>query len=196
MERNHGTRGRRNDKDTEFKSKNLFVERKRRQKNHDMLVTLRALVPNITNVITLLKKATIIDDAMTYITGLKNRVKDLTDQLAEIEATFEKDEEHEIKDDITHEIEKCNIENEVKVTQIDKSDLCVKIICQSKTGIFRKLMETIRDQGLEVTDMNFTNSKGVNLVVFSVEVTQAKMVASKQVKRYLQELIRSYLDTN
>ncbi|PIA58412.1 hypothetical protein AQUCO_00500379v1 [Aquilegia coerulea] len=177
-------------KNEEFKSKNLLTERKRRLKNHEGLMALRALVPNITN----LKKETAIDDAITYIKELQKHENALADQLAEIEAAFEKEVKQEQRDNITHGIEKLKIKDEVKVTQINENKLWVEIICENKPGVFTRLMETVSDQGFEVTDMNFTTSEGSTLILFGLKVTNGEMVAAKQIKLFLKKLMRGFID--
>ncbi|KAF5189014.1 Transcription factor like [Thalictrum thalictroides] len=173
-----------------FKSKNLITERKRRLKNHEGLMALRALVPNITN----LKKETAIDDAITYIKELQKHQNALSDQLAEMEATFEKEVKQEKRDNITYGIENLKIKDDVKVTQINENKLWVEIICENKPGVFTRLMETITGQGIEVTDMNFTTSKGLTLVLFGIKVTNGEMAAAKQVKLYFKKLMRVFID--
>ncbi|KAF5189015.1 Transcription factor like [Thalictrum thalictroides] len=174
--------------DTQFKSKNLEAERRRRHKLNDRLINLRALVPNITN----MNKATIIDDAITYITGLQKHVKGLGDQLIEIE-TQEAEKQGSVEDCRVQEeqIEKLQVEDEVKVTCLDDHRLWFKIICDSKRGGFTKLMEIMNGLGFEITDINVTTSKGVTLIMFCVEVTNAGMVAVDKLQHYLLQLMGS-----
>ncbi|KAF9589340.1 hypothetical protein IFM89_022676 [Coptis chinensis] len=154
-----------------FKSKNLEAERRRRHKLNERLITLRALVPIITNAS--MNKATIIDDAITYITGLQNHVKGLSERLIEMETV--EGEKQGSEEDTTEEIEKFQIEDEVKVTCIDEHRLWLKVICESKRGRFTKLMETINGLGFGITDTNVTTSKGVTLIMFCVEVRYGKL---------------------
>ncbi|KAK7271076.1 hypothetical protein RJT34_26686 [Clitoria ternatea] len=68
------------DDDTKvFKSKNLETERRRREKLSARLLKLRSLM----------NKATIVDDAITYIKKLQDKVKGLCQELCEMEATSE-----------------------------------------------------------------------------------------------------------
>ncbi|KAF9589342.1 hypothetical protein IFM89_022678, partial [Coptis chinensis] len=103
-------------KETDFRSRNLTAERNRRAKLKERLMALRSVVPTITN----MKKETIIDDAVNYVIELKKFVKDLRDQLSGAEAALEEEEKQEHKNGITLEMEKLNVEGEVKVTQINE----------------------------------------------------------------------------
>ncbi|KAF9590770.1 hypothetical protein IFM89_038297 [Coptis chinensis] len=120
-----------------------------------------------------MNKATIIDDAITYITGLQNHVKGLSERLIEMETV--EGEKQGSEEDTTEEIEKFQIEDEVKVTCIDEHRLWLKVICESKRGRFTKLMETINGLGFGITDTNVTTSKGVTLIMFCVEVRYGKL---------------------
>ncbi|KAG4926700.1 hypothetical protein JHK82_052486 [Glycine max] len=62
-----------------FKSKNLEVERRRREKLSTRLLMLRSLM----------NKATIVEDAITYIEIQQNIVQSLSYELHEMEATLE-----------------------------------------------------------------------------------------------------------
>ncbi|XP_061370113.1 transcription factor DYT1-like [Gastrolobium bilobum] len=103
------SRKRNYDDDTrEYKSKNLETERRRREKLSSKLLMLRSLVPIITN----MNKATIIEDAITYIKKLQDEVQSLRQELLQMEATSEETSETRID-------ETNAAEAEVKVTQID-----------------------------------------------------------------------------
>ncbi|KAL5162740.1 Transcription factor DYT1 [Glycine soja] len=68
------------DYDTQvFKSKNLEVERRRREKLSTRILLLRSLM----------NKATIVEDAITYIETQQNIVQSLSYELHEMEATSE-----------------------------------------------------------------------------------------------------------
>ncbi|XP_075089871.1 transcription factor DYT1-like [Nicotiana tabacum] len=141
----------------EHKSKNLILERKRRQKLNERLLALRSLVPNITN----MTKETIITVAITYISELQTNVNNLTEQLLEMEAPYieELETKNEEIIDIV-EVGSFMYKPEVEVAHIATSRLWIKIVCQKKRGGFTKLMEA----------MNVLASKGALLVTSSVEV--------------------------
>nr|XP_048318066.1 transcription factor DYT1 [Ziziphus jujuba var. spinosa] len=189
---NGGRMGRRrlND-DTEFKSKNLHAERRRRQKLRDRLLKLRALVPIITNATTLnlflnllhipnlpfllssllMNKATIIEDAITYIEELQQTVDTLTNQLSDNKSSFEegadptKEEIH-----VAEGMKKFGIQEEVNVSRISENKLWIKMVFEKKRGRLIKLLEAMSTLGLELTDTAVTTSKGAMLVTSCVEV--------------------------
>ncbi|KDP20835.1 hypothetical protein JCGZ_21306 [Jatropha curcas] len=150
----------------EFKSKNLHAERRRRQKLSDRLLALRAIVPIITN----MNKATIIEDAITYIQELQNNVEFLSDQLLEMDASSEEEIKAKIDEiDSAGEMKQYGIMEEVQVTNIDGNKLWIKIILEKKRGRFCRLLENMTYLGLELTDTNVTTTKGAILVSSCVE---------------------------
>ncbi|KAL6207043.1 hypothetical protein ACLB2K_024288 [Fragaria x ananassa] len=147
-----------------YKSKNLNAERKRRAKLSDRLLKLRSLVPIITN----MNKATIVDDAITYIYELQKEVTMLQEQLFEMEAlsSLEVPEPKPRKEetDAAEEMKKSGIQADVSVTQIDGDKLWIKAVFAKKRGGFTKLIEAMTEFGFELNDTSVTTSNGAMLV--------------------------------
>ncbi|KAJ9136281.1 hypothetical protein P3X46_033373 [Hevea brasiliensis] len=124
----------------EYKSKNLHAERRRRQKLSDRLLALRSLVPIITN----MNKATVIEDAITYIQKLQQNAKLLSDQLLEMQSSSEEAIVKTMSDEI-------NAAKEMKQFGIM---LWIKIILEKKRWKFTRLIEPMTYIGLELSDTN------------------------------------------
>ncbi|KAH7545853.1 hypothetical protein FEM48_Zijuj01G0137700 [Ziziphus jujuba var. spinosa] len=178
---NGGRMGRRrlND-DTEFKSKNLHAERRRRQKLRDRLLKLRALM----------NKATIIEDAITYIEELQQTVDTLTNQLSDNKSSFEegadptKEEIH-----VAEGMKKFGIQEEVNVSRISENKLWIKMVFEKKRGRLIKLLEAMSTLGLELTDTAVTTSKGAMLVTSCVEGFCCEKLALEEAKKLLLQII-------
>ncbi|OVA15363.1 Myc-type [Macleaya cordata] len=186
----YGRRGRGSrmeDGTMEFKSKNLEAERKRREKLNQRLMDLRSVVPIITN----MTKAAIIEDAITYIEGLQQQVKGLSDRLHEMETVLPEEGEDVRSEDDTdqQETEKYSIESEVKVAHLEGNKLWIKIICDGKRGGFTKLMEIMSSLGFETIDTNFTSFKGVTLTTLCVKGRNVEVVEMEQLKEFLLEMV-------
>ncbi|CAN1222161.1 Transcription factor DYT1 [Linum grandiflorum] len=144
-----------------YKSKNLIAERKRRQKLTDRLHLLRASM----------NKATIIDDAITYIQELMRNVKLLSDQLDELSDLEQgcgssgmipepADENH---GDI-------HIQEEVEVMEIDGKKLWVKVVMEKRRGRFTRLIEAMTRLGIQPIHTSLTTFNGVLLLSSCVQV--------------------------
>ncbi|ESQ55244.1 hypothetical protein EUTSA_v10027186mg [Eutrema salsugineum] len=187
--------------DESFKSPNLEAERRRREKLHCRLMALRSHVPIVTN----MTKASIVEDAITYIGKLQMEVENLTEKLHEIEeAPPEMDEqrtnliikpEHETID-LIEEIKKLGIEENVQLFKIGDRKFWLKITTEKKPGIFTKLMEVMRFIGFEIIDVSLTTSSGAILICSSVQILQGlcdgDSVDLEQTKEFLLEVMKSY----
>ncbi|XP_059435525.1 transcription factor DYT1-like [Corylus avellana] len=184
-----GRMGRRrysNDDQTEFKSKNLFAERRRRQKLSDRLLELRALVPFITN----MNKATIIEDAITYIQDLQMNVEVLQEQIFEMEASSEEEAKPGTEETYAaDEMKKSGIQAEVEAAQIDENKLWVKIVLEKKRGGFSRLMEAMGALGFELFDTTVTSSKGAMLVSSCVKGKYGERIQVQHTRELLLEII-------
>uniref|UniRef100_A0A6N2KXG2 BHLH domain-containing protein n=1 Tax=Salix viminalis TaxID=40686 RepID=A0A6N2KXG2_SALVM len=164
-----------------YKSKNLHAERRRREKLSNRLLTLRALVPIITN----MNKGTIIEDAITYIQELKKNVEEMEASSSEEET---KTRVSEI--DASEEMKQCGIKEDVQVSNIDGDKLWIKIILEKKRGGFGRLMEKMACFGLELIDSNVTTSKGAMLVTACVEGAFGDNLTVQQTKELLTQIIK------
>ncbi|KAI3733502.1 hypothetical protein L6452_12945 [Arctium lappa] len=179
----------------QFQSKNLITERNRRKRMKDGLYTLRALVPRISK----MDKAAIVGDAIEYIKELEKNVKDLQDELKELE------EQDCMMNDC--EVEVCkpkranesstqtspkphfrvsdaadkNSEVQVEVHQIGARDFLLKLICSHKPDGFLRIVETVDSLGLEVIDVNVTTCNGRMSNILNVKA-KGKEVSAKNLK--------------
>ncbi|KAJ1396603.1 Myc-type, basic helix-loop-helix [Sesbania bispinosa] len=174
--------GKRNydDETREYKSKNLETERRRREKLSSRLLILRSLM----------NKATIIDDAITYIKKMQDKVQSLSQELHQMEATSEETAETKIDEiDAAEDMKKWGIQAEIRVAQIKGNKLWVKIIIEQKRGRFNKLMEAMNNFDIEFIDINLTTTKGAFLITGCIQGNDEEGLAVHQIKNLLQDII-------
>ncbi|KAB2007290.1 hypothetical protein ERO13_D10G017900v2 [Gossypium hirsutum] len=178
-----------NNNSKEFKSKNLQAERRRRQKLSDRLLTLRSLVPIITN----MNKATIIDDAITYIQELQKTSQVLSEQLLEMEGSSEESVmPMKLEIDVAqHDMKKCGIKEEVKVSNIDGNKFLIKIIVEKKRGCFTQLIEAMNYLGFELSETNVTTFSGAMLFSSCVHGKYGDTLMVEHIEELLSEMMRS-----
>ncbi|KAG2244562.1 hypothetical protein Bca52824_093573 [Brassica carinata] len=184
-----------------FKSPNLEAERRRREKLHGRLMALRSHVPIVTN----MTKASIVEDAISYIGELQKIVQNLTEKLHEMEETpLEIDEQQQTDQVIKPEVETINLKEEMKKMGIEENvQLCkigerkfwLKITTEKKPGIFTKFMDVMSFMGFEIIDITLATSNGAIIICSSVQIIQGlcdgDSVDLQQTKDFLLEVMRS-----
>ncbi|KAK4798417.1 hypothetical protein SAY86_030743 [Trapa natans] len=170
-----------NGDDSQYKSKNLTAERKRREKLSQRLLALRSLM----------NKVTIIEDAVKYIKELQKNVKVLSDQLMEMEASTSMGDVKIPNGEtvVADEMEQDKIEPDVKVTNLDRHKLWMKITFEKQRGRLTKLMEALSVHGLELNDISLTTSTGVTLISSCVQGTKGEVLEASSTRKLLQEII-------
>ncbi|XP_010439491.1 PREDICTED: transcription factor DYT1-like [Camelina sativa] len=185
------------EEDESFKSPNLEAERRRRQKLHVRLMALRSHVPIVTN----MTKASIVEDAITYIGELQKNVQNLSEKLFEMEEAPPEIDDVEQTDQtmikpkletihLKEEMKKLGIEENVQLCKIGERRFWLKIITEKKAGIFTKYMEVMRFLGFEIIDISLTTSSGTILISSSVQIHE-ELCDVEQTKDFLLEVMRS-----
>ncbi|XAR53723.1 hypothetical protein NMG60_11022379 [Bertholletia excelsa] len=119
-----------------------------------------------------MNKATIIVDAITYIEQLQGHVRELSNQLLDLEAASAEESKASVVEatDVVEDINEGGIEPEVKVTQIEGNKLWIKILHGKERCGFVKLIEAISSLGFEFTSTSLTTYKGGVLFTACLEV--------------------------
>ncbi|CAN1222160.1 Transcription factor DYT1 [Linum grandiflorum] len=127
-----------------------------------------------------MNKATIIDDAITYIQELMRNVKLLSDQLDELSDLEQgcgssgmipepADENHGADSEV-EEMIPCGIQEEVEVMEIDGKKLWVKVVMEKRRGRFTRLIEAMTRLGIQPIHTSLTTFNGVLLLSSCVQV--------------------------
>ncbi|KAJ7943646.1 transcription factor bHLH90 [Quillaja saponaria] len=177
-----------------YVSKNLVTERNRRSRIKDRLFALRSLVPNISK----MDRAAIIGDAIEYIGVLLNQVKELQDELRDLEEEETEKNKPELRISMSdkeqgglkcspptdrnqnfHGCIKSNMEVQVEVNQTGTREFLIRLYFDKKQGRFAHLMDAIDSLGLQVHNGNMTTFDGKVLSNLLVEANKKDIQPEK-----------------
>ncbi|KAK4254022.1 hypothetical protein QN277_009456 [Acacia crassicarpa] len=182
-----------------FKSKNLKTERKRREKLSSRLLLLRSLMT----------RACIIDDAITYINQMQIQVETLTQELQAIEAKSNlrlppptraatdqpkverRRDESDGEEEEEEMMKKCGIQVEVKVSEIGVNKLWMKMIIEKKRGKIMKLIEAINSFGIALLDTNVTTIKGAFIITTSIQGKNGERLGAEETQELMLDMVRA-----
>ncbi|CAH8386482.1 unnamed protein product [Eruca vesicaria subsp. sativa] len=164
-------------------SKNIVLERNRRQKLNQRLFALRAVVPNITK----MDKASIIKDAISYIQGLQYEETKLEAEIRELESTpksslsFGKDFDRDLLVPVTSKKMKeldsgssCSLIEvlELKVTFMGERTVVVNVTCNKRTDTMVKLCKVFESLNLKIINSNLNSFSGMIFITLFIEADE------------------------
>ncbi|MQL97723.1 hypothetical protein Taro_030414 [Colocasia esculenta] len=164
--------------ESEYKSKNLETERRRRARIKHQLFTLRSLVPRITKAYAshIMSKEATITDAVDYIQELERQKERLQKELL---GMADETPEKQVSDSrmgaeaASQEPVHCKAQEGVEMSTLGKNRFLAGIVCRSRRGGFTRMVEAVGSLGLEVTDASFLSVDGLSQIMLCMEVSKA-----------------------
>lgn len=176
-------------------SKNLILEKRRRQKLNERLYSLRALVPTISK----MDKASIVGDAVNYVRDLQKQVEEVEMDIAILEAS--KDAVANGLIEHAHHIMSCYGEKvvlqehqilELDVTPMEEQTYHIRIHCKRSPGVLVQLTQALEALEFEIVNANFTSVNDHILNTLVIEVNNGHLIKSEDVRRMTLEVIPKF----
>jgi len=188
-------------------SRSVAAERTRRRKVNELLMSLRALVPNVSK----MDKSSIISDAVDYIQSLQKQMKETgvdicalqsnTVQLSRSSTSQPISSSRPIESVDVGDYEKrptksqahqCFKILELDVNKVEEKTFLVRISCKKEPGAVTHFLEALESFELDIINASHITLKTCILITVLAEAVNWELMQEKEIKKNIVEVASKY----